>query len=147
MTVSSASSRDLTRRGSDFSLRASREGHRAVLWLDGEHDIATADVLAGALAKAIATDHADLIVDLSGTQFVGAATIHLLRRSRVLLRRQGRSMTLRFPSKCASRVLALCDLPLLGGPVPHDDGHNLHALLAGRVGKSPSRGNGARCGG
>ena len=98
-----------------------------MLWLGGEHDIATADVVAGALATAIATDHADVIVDLSGVEFLGAAPIHLLQRSRVLLRRQGRSLTLGFPSKCARRALAVADLPLLDDPIPHDDGHALRS--------------------
>ena len=96
-----------------------------MLWLGGEHDIATADVVAGALAAAIATDHTDVIVDLSGVEFLGAATIHLLERSRVLLRRQGRSLTLGFPSKCARRALALADLPLLDDTIPHDNGHGV----------------------
>ena len=116
MTVSSTSSRHLTGRGRDLPLHVSREGEWTVLWLDGEHDIATADVVAGALAEAIATDHADVIVDLSGVEFLGAVTIHVLRRSRVLLRGQSRSMTLRCPSKCATRVLALT-WPSMGGGV------------------------------
>ena len=129
MTVSSASARHLTGRGSDLTVRATSDGERTVLWLEGEHDIATADVVAGALANAIANDHADLVIDLSGVEFLGAVTIHLLRHSGVLLRRQGRSMTLRFPSNCARRVLALCDLPFLalGDPIPNDDGHGLHS--------------------
>jgi anti-anti-sigma factor len=98
-----------------------------VVWLDGEHDVASADVVAAALAKAIATDHAEVVVDLSGVEFLGAVTIHLLRHSRVLLRRQGRSMTLRFPSKCARRVLLLADLPFLDDPLPHGGGHGVRS--------------------
>lgn len=140
MTVSSASS-------SDLPVRISREGDRTVVWLDGEHDIATAEVLAGALAEAIATDHADVVVDLSGVELLGAVTIHLLRRSRALLRHRGRTMTLQFPSKCARRVLALCGLPLQDLPIPHPSAHNGHARSATRAGMSPTMGGGVRSGG
>jgi len=83
---------------------------RTVIRLDGEYDIATASVLHDSLAVAISVDDADLVVDLSGVTFIDAATIGVLIGGRNSLRGQSRSLTLRDPSRCASRLLDLCGL-------------------------------------
>ena len=88
-----------------------RDREQAVVWLDGEEDIATVAVLANTLAKAVSADHADLIVDLSGLTFLSTATIDELVRVRNILLSQNRTLTLRSPSRCARRVLDLCGLP------------------------------------
>ena len=80
----------------------------AVVWLDGEEDIATVAVLADRLATAVSAGDGDLIVDLSGLTFLSTATIEELIRVRNLLWRQHRSMSLRSPSPFARRVLDLC---------------------------------------
>ena len=54
--------------------RVSRDCDRAVVWLDGEHDIATVPVLANVLALVVADDDGDVMVDLSGATFFDAAT-------------------------------------------------------------------------
>jgi anti-anti-sigma factor len=83
---------------------------RAIVWLDGEHDIATVAVLADTLAKAISADDGDLIVDLSGVTFLSTATIDELIRVRNSLLGQNRNLTLRSPSRFARRILDLCGL-------------------------------------
>ena len=88
----------------------SRDGDRTVVWLDGEQDIATVPVLTETLARAISVDDADVIVDLSDVTFIDAATIYELWRGRNDLRGQSRSLTLRSPPRCASRVLDVCGL-------------------------------------
>jgi len=88
----------------------SRDGERAVVWLHGEHDIATVAVLADTLAKVTAADDADLIVDLSSVTFISTATIDELVRTRNLLVGRSRNLTLRSPSAFARRVLDLCGL-------------------------------------
>ena len=85
------------------------DGHTLVL-LEGEHDIASLFAVAESLAIAIALDDQDLVVDLSGVQFMGAETIGILIRARNFLREQSRSLTLRAPAPCAQRVLDLCEL-------------------------------------
>ena len=87
-----------------------RDGERAVVWLDGEHDIATVDVLADTLANVVFADDADLIVDLSNVTFMSAATIEALIDGRNLLLRRSRTLTLRSPSRCARRLLDLFGL-------------------------------------
>lgn len=86
----------------------SRHEGRTVVWLAGEHDVSTLGCLTDALSDAIAADEADLVVDLSGVTFMGAATIDALIRARAVLRRQSRNLTLRSPSRCARRVVETC---------------------------------------
>ena len=81
-----------------------------VVWLRGEHDIFTVAALWATMARAIAFDDGDVMVDLSAVDFMGASTIGVLVRARKILRRQSRSLTLRSPSTRALRVLGLCHL-------------------------------------
>jgi anti-anti-sigma factor len=92
------------------------DGARTVVWLRGEHDASTVAVLSEALARAIANDDADVVVDLSGVQFMDAATVGVISWAREVLGVRSRSLVLRSPSSCARRVLELCDeAALLGG--------------------------------
>jgi anti-anti-sigma factor len=88
----------------------SRDGDRTVVWLRGEHDIATAPVLADSLATATATSGCDVIVDLRRVTILDAATIGVLVRARNTLRGNARDLTLRAPSGRANHVLDLCGL-------------------------------------
>ena len=73
----------------------SREDQRTIVWLEGEHDVATQVELAGVLAKAIASDDADLVVDLRAVTFLSAGTLNELVRGREFLRDHSRVLTLR----------------------------------------------------
>ena len=90
-------------------LAGSEAGSTLVL-LRGEHDVSNADALSDAIARAIACDDADLVVDLSKVEFMGAATIGVFVHASELLRLRARSLTLRSPSTQARRVLDVCDL-------------------------------------
>jgi anti-anti-sigma factor len=81
-----------------------------------EYDISTVAALSETLARAIALDESDLLVDLSGVQFMDAATIGVIMRARSGLRLRSRSLTLRSPSPCARRILDLCGLTYLLDP-------------------------------
>ena len=94
----------------------SHDGKQAVVWLNGEQDIATVPVLADTLADVTSADDADLIVDLSDVTFMSAATIGQLIRARNLLLGLSRNLMLRSPSKCARRLLDLCGLACLVEP-------------------------------
>jgi anti-anti-sigma factor len=94
----------------------SRHGHRTVVWLAGECDIATVGVITDTLDSAISLDDADLLVDLSGVTFIDAATIGVLIRGRQRLLGQSRILTLRSPSRPARRLLDLCGLTALVEP-------------------------------
>jgi anti-anti-sigma factor len=86
---------------------ARRDAARTVVWLRGEHDLSTVAALSETMARTIALDDADLVVDLSEVQFMGAATVGVIVRARELLALQSRSLTLRSPPRCARRILDL----------------------------------------
>jgi hypothetical protein len=50
---------------------AGRNPDRTVVWLRGEHDVSTVAALSETMARAIALDDADVVVDLSDVQFMG----------------------------------------------------------------------------
>ena len=81
-----------------------------IVWLRGEHDLSTVDTLALTLARRIAVDDSDLMVELGGVQFMGAATAGVLIRCHTFLRLRSRSLILRSPSPRVRRVLELCGL-------------------------------------
>lgn len=87
-----------------------RDADRTVVWLRGEHDASTVAALSETMARAVALDDSDLVVDLSEVQFIGAATIGIIIRTREFLRLRSRSLSLRSPSTCAGRILDVCGL-------------------------------------
>lgn len=93
-----------------------RDGTQTGVWLQGEHDVSTVGELCQILAPAIARDDADVLLDLSGVQFMDAATVGVIVRAHTLLRPQSRSLVLRSPSRCARRVLDVCGLDYHDGP-------------------------------
>lgn len=97
----------LRRRGTRFVRRTES---RTVVWLSGEYDLLTVDELWERLARAFALDDADVVLDLSGVQFMGAATIDVIVRAKDALDLRSRVLTLRSPSESAQRVVDLCGL-------------------------------------
>jgi len=97
---------------------ARSDGARTVVWLRGEHDVSTVAALSETMARAIARDDADLVVDLSDVQFMGAATVGVIARARELLALRSRSLTLRSPPRCARRILDLSGHSYLLDPRP-----------------------------
>jgi anti-anti-sigma factor len=81
-----------------------------VVWLRGEHDCFTVREVVATMARAITLGDAELVVDLSGVEFMGAATVGVLVRARALLRARSRSLVVRSPSRSACHVLNLCGL-------------------------------------
>ena len=98
-----------------------RDCDRTVVWLRGEHDVSTVAALSQTMARAIALDDGDLVIDLSGVDFMDAATVGVIVRARDFLELQSRSLTLRAPSTCAARVLDLCDLADVREPHAYRD--------------------------
>jgi len=109
---------DLPRRG--LVVLAGYDGDRIVVWLRGEHDISTVAALSEMMDQAIALGDGDLIVDLSNVDFMSAATVGIIVRTRECLRLRSRSLALRSPSVRSRRVLDLCgvatSLPDDAGP-------------------------------
>ncbi len=90
----------------------------AVIWLAGDQDISTVAALIETMARVIAIDDADLVVDASGVQSMCAPTVEVLARARDYLRARSRSLTLRSPAACVARALERCGAADLLGPHP-----------------------------
>jgi anti-anti-sigma factor len=73
--------------------------------LDGVHDVSTVATLCDTLAALIASNDADLILDLSAVEFLDASTVAVLLRAEAFLGGRARSLVLRSPSSCARGVL------------------------------------------
>jgi anti-anti-sigma factor len=99
---------------------AGRNSDRTVVWLRGEHDVSTVAALSETMARAIALDDGDVVVDLSDVQFMGAATVRVIIRAREFLRLRSRFLVLRSPSECARRTLDVCGHSDLLDPRPAD---------------------------
>jgi len=84
-----------------------------VVRLRGEHDTSTVAALSGQLARAMAHDGADLVIDLRHVRFMDASTVGAIIEAREFLRPRGRSLALRSPSGIARRLIELCDLEVL----------------------------------
>lgn len=97
----------VTRRGSTPD---DRNAGFTIVWLHGEHDIATRATVVATIARAAQRDDADLLVDLSEVTFMDASTIGALVGSRNRLRARSQSLLLRSPSPRARRILDLCGL-------------------------------------
>jgi anti-anti-sigma factor len=106
--------------GPDPVAFARRGPPSVVVWLRGEHDGFAVHELVVTMARAITLGHAELVVDLSGVEFMGAATVGVIVRARALLRTRSRSLVLRAPSRCARHLLDLCGLADLVDPRPGD---------------------------
>lgn len=89
-----------------------------VVWLVGEHDTSTVSELSATLARAIALEDTDLVVDLTGVSFMDGSTLRVLLRAQEFLTRRQRSFTLRAPRSCARLVLGSCGLAGLIEPAP-----------------------------
>ena len=70
------------------------------------------------MARAIAFDDTDLVIDLSEVTFMDAATVAVMVRAEAFLRDRSRSLTLRSPSTHARRVLGVAGLTELVDPRP-----------------------------
>jgi anti-anti-sigma factor len=97
------------------------EGGRNVVWLVGEQDVATVPLLIEALAEVAARDKADMVIDLSGTCFVDAATLGAFVTARLGLGAEARVLSLRGPPAFTRRVIDICGLTDMVDPARPDE--------------------------
>jgi anti-anti-sigma factor len=119
----------------DLPAFAQRGPPEVVVHLRGEHDLATVTELSATLARAITIGDADLVVDLSRVDFMGAATVGVFVWARELLLARSRSLVLRAPSSSARRVLELCDLDRLVEPPAEAAGAGVEVTMLDRFPK------------
>ncbi len=89
-----------------------------VVWVRGAQDASTAVALCMTVARAIAFDDTDLVIDLSEVTFMDTATVAVMIRAEAFLQDRSRSLTLRSPSAQAWRVLRVGGLADLVVPRP-----------------------------
>jgi anti-anti-sigma factor len=95
--------------------RAGPGAETSVVWLGGDHDIATKDVLVAVLAEAVALDEPAVVIDMSGVHFISATTIGAIVGAKNVLALQGRSLVLRGPPPFVRRVFDACGMSGLLG--------------------------------
>lgn len=98
----------------------------AVVWICGEHDASTVGEVARLFAEALASTDGDIVVDLSGTQFLGIAPLQLMLKVGEFLASTGRSLEFRAPSRPARVVLDLCGVPWVAAATLPD-----HSVITG----------------
>lgn len=84
-----------------------------VVALRGEHDVSMSAQVVAALREAVSLDDNDIVVDLSGVRFLGAAILGAFADTQRVLHAQSRALRLRRPSPCALRLVELCGLEAL----------------------------------
>jgi anti-anti-sigma factor len=93
------------------------EAARTVVALRGEADRSTTAILSDALSRMVASRAGDVVIDLGQLEFVDTATVRVIATAHDLLGGQGRTLTVRSPSRLAIRVLDLFGLAeLIEGP-------------------------------
>jgi anti-anti-sigma factor len=83
---------------------------RKVVWLRGAQNASTVPELCAAIARAIAFDQADLLLDLSDVTSLDEAVVEVVDLAREYLRQRSRSFALRSPRPPVRRLLVLCGL-------------------------------------
>lgn len=86
---------------------------KTVVWLRGEHDLSSADMLSDVIATAAAAYETDVSVDLGGVEFMDSTTLHAILRARSSIETSGRTVTVRNPSRNARFMLGVCGLEQL----------------------------------
>lgn len=81
-----------------------------VLVLSGELDVVSAPALQQCLNEVLAEEHARVMLDLNGLEFVDSAGVSVLIRAKQAAEAGGRTLVLRRPTEQLERVFALVGL-------------------------------------
>jgi anti-anti-sigma regulatory factor len=84
------------------------EANGGVVWMRGGHDASTAVASCTIMARAMALDDADRVVDFSEVTAIDAATVGVIIRAEASLRERWPSLRLRSRSTRPRGVLVLC---------------------------------------
>jgi anti-sigma B factor antagonist len=90
--------------------RAKPGAEPSVVWLRGDHDVATAKTLAHTIAEALALGEPAVVVDLSDVHFLSAATLRVFVAAQETLQAQSRALVLRVPSPFVRRIFEVTGL-------------------------------------
>jgi anti-sigma B factor antagonist len=96
--------------GPDLSLSTQLDGARAIVRINGELDAYSAPGLEEEVGRLIAANIADLVFDLSGTDFLDSSGLRaILTAQHIVTEREGR-LALRAPSTSVRRLLDIAGL-------------------------------------
>ena len=127
----------------DLELDVGFSPERVVVAVRGELDVLTEAVLAGALAATVDDGHRDIVVDMGGVTFLGAAGLGVLARVSRRLSEIGGTITVRSASGRIRRVFdiaGMSDLVVEAASVPSTpQGMDVHDGIrpVGGVGPEP----------
>jgi anti-anti-sigma factor len=116
---------------------AGPEAGPTIIWLRGEHDIATDADLRRTLASAIALNNAPIVVDLSKVELMSASTLGIIVAAWNTLRQQSRSLTMRSPSSHVRRVISICGLHNLLSSEERDKMAGVHRKAVASLAEVP----------
>jgi anti-anti-sigma factor len=92
----------------------------AVVWLHGEFDAATAELVTDVLTRLLVSGRGSVFVNLSQVELMTVGVARVLARARESFACQERALAWRVPSFSARRVLALCGLESGACLIPTD---------------------------
>ncbi len=91
----------------ELSIASSRQGEVQTISLDGELDLANAELVERELVRVEATDVRRIVLDLAGLSFLDSSGIRLLIAAAGRAEAGGGRMTIRRPSEPVRRVLRI----------------------------------------
>jgi anti-anti-sigma factor len=91
-------------------MRSMRDGGAHVIALEGELDLASADLVEGELQRVEATDAQQIIVDLRELQFIDSTGVRLVYLADARTRQDGHRLTIRRGPERVHRIFVLTDL-------------------------------------
>ncbi|MGM1062688.1 STAS domain-containing protein [Saccharothrix sp. Mg75] len=91
-------------------VRCSSDGDETLVELSGEIDMACDDQFTLALRALADRPPADVVVDLGGVTFFGAAGLRFVAEVRQVLARTGRDLRIANPSRAATKLLDITGL-------------------------------------
>ena len=89
---------------------ASWDSQSKVVWLYGDQSPLTVPELCAAIARGIAFDEEDLMLDLGNASSIDDSVVEVIVLAREYLRQRSRSVAIRSVTPSACRVFVLCGL-------------------------------------
>jgi anti-anti-sigma factor len=97
------------------------DSERKIVWLTGVQNSSTVPELCAAIARAIAFDEGDLVLDLSDATSIDESVVEVVVLAREYLRQRSRVVALRAPAPSVRRTFALCGLAEFVAAAQGDD--------------------------
>ena len=87
-----------------------RSPHQVSVFLEGEVDLSTADVLRNLLAEVLAEHPTKVVVDMAGVSFLDSTGIRCLLAAHAAAATGGCRLVVRRPTRAILRIFTICDV-------------------------------------